>query len=90
MNKRWRDIMSKLRAWELMEYSRILMLDGDTILQRPLDGIFGDPDANIVNTLHNVTHLGDEGVFPSQYLLTSMGEIPGPDHKYPPDWDDFY
>lgn len=61
------------------------MLDGDTVLQRPLGGIFDGPGANIVNTLHNVTRLGDEGMLPSQYLTVSMGEIPGPDHKYPPD-----
>jgi len=59
------------------------MLDGDTILPRSLDSIFNGPGANIVNTLHNATHLDDRGMLPSQYLLASMGEIPGPDHKYP-------
>ena len=61
------------------------MLDGDTILQRPLDGIFDGPSVNIVNTLRDVTHLDDEGMLPSQYLLASMGEIPGLDYKYPSD-----
>ena len=51
------------------------------ILLRPLDSIFDDSDATIVNTLHNVTHLDDEGMLPSQYILASMGKIPGPDHK---------
>jgi len=60
------------------------MLDGDIILQRPLDGILDRPGVNIVNTLRDVTHLDDEGMLPSQYLLASMREIPGPDHKYPP------
>ena len=53
------------------------MLDSDTILQRPLDGIFDDPGANIVNILQNFTHLDDEGMLPSQYLLASMGKMPG-------------
>lgn len=38
------------------------MLDGDTILQQPLGGIFDGPGTNIVNALHNVTHLDDEGM----------------------------
>ena len=44
----------------------------------------------ILSMLCKMSHSDDEGMLPSQYLLASMGEIPGPDHKYPSDQDDFY
>ena len=39
----------------------------------------------ILSTLFKISHSDDEGMLPSQYLLASNGEIPGPDHKYPSD-----
>ncbi|KAF2810940.1 nucleotide-diphospho-sugar transferase, partial [Mytilinidion resinicola] len=84
---RWSDIMSKLRVWQLTEYSRILMLDSDMVLQRPLDGIFDEPGAQIMPTLTNVTAKDDEPDLPENYLLASFGETFNEDHGYPPDWD---
>ncbi|ORY09917.1 nucleotide-diphospho-sugar transferase [Clohesyomyces aquaticus] len=84
---RWNDIMSKLRVWEMEEYSRILMLDGDMILMHPLDGIFKDPAAQIAPRLHNASNPEDEPDIPDDYLLASIGEVAGADHQYPPDWD---
>ena len=87
---RWRDVLSKIRVWEMTEYSRVLLLDGDTVLQRPLDGVFDEPNAQVIPSLNNITDLpADEGSVPPHYLLASTGEIPNADHKYPPDWDDF-
>ncbi|KAF1994480.1 glycosyltransferase family 8 protein [Amniculicola lignicola CBS 123094] len=84
---RWNGIMSKLRAWQMTEYSRILMLDGDMILQSNLDGIFDDPGAQILKTKQNIEHPSDENDLPDEYLLASMGEVESPKHDYPPDWD---
>ncbi|KAI9694266.1 MAG: hypothetical protein M1820_009069 [Bogoriella megaspora] len=89
-DSRWRDVLSKLRVWEMTEYSRVLLLDGDTVLQRSLDGVFDEPNAQVIPSLTNVTNLpDDEAKLPSHYLLASTGELPNANHKYPPDWDDF-
>ncbi|KAF2115052.1 nucleotide-diphospho-sugar transferase [Lophiotrema nucula] len=84
---RWNDIMSKLRAWEMTEYSRILMLDGDMILRYPLDGIFNDPAAQPAKTNVSILNPPDEVRLPSEYLLASIGEVAGAKHAFPPDWD---
>jgi alpha-N-acetylglucosamine transferase len=75
---RWRDIMSKLRVWQLTEYSRILTLDG---LQNPLDGIFNEPGAQIVKTLVNITGKDHEPDLPTDYLLASFGEVADEKHN---------
>lgn len=83
---RWDDVMTKLRAWEMTEYSRILMLDGDTMLRLPLDGVFGDPGAKIRPTkqLDNITQLEGEATLPSTYLLGSLSEVWDSSHEFPP------
>ncbi|KAF2465004.1 nucleotide-diphospho-sugar transferase [Lindgomyces ingoldianus] len=86
--ERWKDIMTKLRVWEMVDYERMLMLDGDTILNKPLDDAFNDPGAQIVSTLP-VGHAesrrkGDEPDLPSQYLLASVGETKNYNHTWPP------
>ncbi|KAF2262108.1 nucleotide-diphospho-sugar transferase, partial [Lojkania enalia] len=84
---RWNDIMSKLRAWEMTEYSRILMLDGDIILLHRLDGIFNDPSTAPLLTNRDIETPQDEPDLPSSYLLASIGEVSGADHPFPPTWD---
>ncbi|TKA75326.1 hypothetical protein B0A49_03610 [Cryomyces minteri] len=80
----WRDVMTKLRAWELTQYSRILFLDGDTILTRPLDGVFDDPAAQSTLSLrHTNATIDDEAPVPSTFVLATMPEA-NPFHAYPP------
>lgn len=78
----WKDLMTKLRAWQLTEYSRALFLDGDMILNKCLDGIFDDPRAQFVDSLPETSSMSEEPV-PSQYLLATMAEA-NPNHAYPP------
>lgn len=82
-DSRWGDIMGKLRAWEIEEYSRVLMLDGDMLLQSPLDDIFHDPDAKVMNTT-DIGRKDDEPELPDEYLLCSFMEIEGIHHDWPP------
>jgi len=37
---RWSKVLAKLRLWELTQFERICFLDGDTILQSPIDEVF--------------------------------------------------
>ncbi|KAK5168496.1 nucleotide-diphospho-sugar transferase [Cryomyces antarcticus] len=83
---RWGKVMAKLRAWELTEYSRILFLDGDTILAAPLDGIFDEPEAQLIPTLDEPPRDG-EAPLPSRYLLAAPPEVLGR-HKFPPEGKD--
>ncbi|KAK0390499.1 hypothetical protein NLU13_0003 [Sarocladium strictum] len=81
---RWGDIMGKLHAWELEEYSRILLLDGDIILQSPLDDIFNDPGVVTMRTKSGIGRKSDEPDLPDEYLLCGFMELNSRDHDWPP------
>lgn len=86
---RWMNIMSKLRAWQLTDYSRLLMLDGDMLLRRPLDGIFNEPNATVFQTLpeKQVARKSDEGLLPARYLFAGGPEVHGTQHHWPPSYE---
>ncbi|KAH8598349.1 nucleotide-diphospho-sugar transferase [Bisporella sp. PMI_857] len=94
-NSRYEGMMSKLRCWDaLSEYSRVLLIDSDTILRRNLDAIFEDPVTQLNKPLEapknwNGTQPFHETVVSTSYLLAGLGEVNGKNHKYPPTWDDF-
>lgn len=85
---RWDDVMTKMRVWQMTQYSRILMLDGDTMLRSSLDGVFDDPGAQILATKSpasvNYTALPGEAALPSTYLLASLTEVWDSTHSFPP------
>lgn len=91
--KRWDELMAKLRAWQMTQYSRILLLDGDIILQSPLDAIFSDPGAQITPALDPAAVKNKHAVpkdappLPKQYLLGGLGETHNHIHEYPPSWE---
>jgi alpha-N-acetylglucosamine transferase len=45
-NSRFRDVLSKLRLWQLTDYDSILYIDADSYLLANVDDIFTDPDLN--------------------------------------------
>jgi alpha-N-acetylglucosamine transferase len=83
---RWEDVMTKLRVWEMTQYSRILVMDGDSMLVRPLDGVFDDPAAQIQKTNVDVPYkpLKGEAPMPAHYLLASLSEVWDSTHDFPP------
>lgn len=84
---RWGDVMTKLRVWEMTQYSRILVMDGDSMLVRPLDGVFKDPGAQIQTTIKNhvnYTAIEGEAPLPDTYLLGSLSEVWDSTHEFPP------
>jgi alpha-N-acetylglucosamine transferase len=88
----WRHIFAKLRAWELVSFDRLLMLDNDILLRRPLDGVFLDRSARIAASLDPSSiadfHLPtDEGPLPSTYLLAGTPQVLSENHTYPPTRD---
>lgn len=82
--ERWKDVMIKLRLFELTDYNRILFLDADTFLFRPLDAIFHDPAAQPQMTLRNVAIEPDEAPLPESYLFATTSEVMHTTHSYPP------
>ncbi|KEY66388.1 hypothetical protein S7711_05821 [Stachybotrys chartarum IBT 7711] len=85
---RWSTVMGKLRAWEMEEYSRVVLLDGDMILQSPLDDIFDDPGVQLMRTKPDVGRLPDEPELPDEYVLGTYMEIGGVRHSWPPkEWE---
>ena len=39
-NPRFADTFTKLNAWQLSEFHRVLLMDADTIVLKPLDALF--------------------------------------------------
>ena len=82
--ERWRDVMVKLRLFQLTAYDRILFLDADTFLLKPLDGIFSDSGVSPQKTL-SVSKLElDEASLPDSYLFATLPEVRNKIHSYPP------
>ncbi|KAM0718892.1 hypothetical protein Q7P37_005964 [Cladosporium fusiforme] len=80
----WAEMFDKLRLWELTQFDRICFLDGDTVLNRPLDGIFNDTAVAEHKTLDHPERLkSDEGSLPSTYVFAGQPEMNFA-HHYPP------
>jgi alpha-N-acetylglucosamine transferase len=77
--KRWDDVMTKMRVWEMTQYDRILMLDGDSMLVKSLDGVFDDPAAQVLQTKPS-----NDTTLPSTYLVASNSEVWDSTHTFPP------
>ncbi|OCK82304.1 glycosyltransferase family 8 protein [Lepidopterella palustris CBS 459.81] len=79
LNSRFRDVLSKLRLWQLTDYDRVLFIDADTILLSPLDSLFTDPELSVhMHTLHkNETNSFAETLLPSEYLLAASADTWG-------------
>lgn len=80
----WRDVLTKLRLWELTQFERVCFLDGDTILTGPLDDVFDDPAVHLHHTgTDNKAIKSDEAPLPRNYSFAGVPESK-PIHKYPP------
>jgi alpha-N-acetylglucosamine transferase len=74
---RWKDQFTKLRIFEMVEYDRILFIDADSLLTRPVDGIF---DENIIhrptpaNFFRTSEIRRDEAPVPAQYVFAARSD----------------
>lgn len=74
---RWKEQFTKLRIFQITEYSRILFLDADTMVMSPLDGIFQDPDVVTLDPtlLSRKEEIRvDEAPLPSQWLFAARSD----------------
>ena len=84
---RWADLMTKFRCWQLTQYDRVLLLDGDSMLRSSLDGVFDDPGTKVQKTdlKHpNATVLDGQKPFPKSYVLAAGSEVWDSTHEFPP------
>lgn len=85
---RWKDCWTKLRLFDpdIVPYERVLFMDGDTVLTRPIDGVFDDPAAQFMYTLWNDDEVKpDEEKLPERYLFAGKTEAGTYEHSFPPD-----
>lgn len=88
---RWKDVMVKLRLFQLSGYNKILFIDADHLVTAPLDGVFYDEATLTQPTLANLGEVKeDEGALPRTYMLATHAEFYGYDHTYPPPQDGTY
>ncbi|OCK77894.1 glycosyltransferase family 8 protein, partial [Lepidopterella palustris CBS 459.81] len=81
---RWRDVLTKLRLFEMTQYDRICFIDADHLVTQSLEGVFDDPAAMVQTTLQ-IPSIMDEASLPDSYVFASKTEAGGYDHPYPPE-----
>lgn len=87
-NPQWAECFDKLRAWELVQFDRIVFTDLDMILQRPIDGIFNDPATATQKTLQAIDSQDGESPIPSEYVFAGLPQA-GWTHSFPPKLYDY-
>jgi len=74
-NPRFKDVMTKLRLWEMTQYDRICLIDGDTVLMENIDGVFNDPAVSTRKMLGYTDRIkDDEAPQPSEYAFAATAE----------------
>ena len=86
---RWRDMLSKLHMWQLVEYEKTLFLDADMLIVKRMDGVFTDPTAAPLK-INSSAAVADEGPIPSSYIFTAQTYFEGRVHRYPVSPGDFF
>ena len=92
-DQRYSDVLTKLRIANWTQFERVMFLDVDTVLSEPLDGIFDDPAARVLNNLelqtrnHTDVVKDDEAPQPSTYVFAGAPSLIS-GHKYPPTTED--
>lgn len=82
-------MLTKLRLFQLTEFEKILFLDSDNLLTRPMDGIFDDPAAQVLKNKGATTEEEapeDEGTQPTEYMFAGNAGAGGFNHSttWPP------
>ncbi|KAH8598345.1 nucleotide-diphospho-sugar transferase [Bisporella sp. PMI_857] len=82
--ERWAHVMDKLHVFELVQYEKILLLDADHVIVKPLDGVFEDPATDIVSNLGKAENtFEDEGLQPKKFMMAGNSGPYTVDHGYP-------
>ncbi|KAI9668180.1 MAG: hypothetical protein M1821_001000 [Bathelium mastoideum] len=82
---RWRDVLAKLRLFELVGYAKICFLDADTLVTARLDGVFYDEATTLQPVLERSDAVrADEAALPRTYAFAAHPDAWAYDHPLPP------
>ena len=79
---RWRDMLSKLRMFELTQYEKLLFLDSDMLIAKRMDGIFTDETTKPLQSKPELVK-EDEAPVPSSYIFAAQTYTDQRQHAYP-------
>lgn len=80
----YKDVWSKLFIWKCTQYDRVIFVDNDHVLVKPLDGIIHETQTQPFPNLKLESGIvADEGAQPDDYIFAPIGEIK-PSHHFPP------
>jgi len=83
---RQRDLLPKLSLFQLVQYSKILFIDANTLVTKPLDSVFHDEGTLTQATgTYPETIKEDNGVLPRTCMFSTHGDLQESDHPCPPD-----
>jgi alpha-N-acetylglucosamine transferase len=82
---RWKHVMDKMNVFRLTQFEKVLLMDSDIVLFKPLDAIFEEPETDIQTNIGMTDQTkDDEGTQPRQYLLAADSSPYGSDkHPWP-------
>ena len=86
---RWRDMMSKLRMLELIQFEKVLFMDADMYIVERMDGVFSDPTTEPLVPKSELA-VDDEGPLPESYIFSAQQYMEGRVHPYPPPVGDYF
>ncbi|THY14358.1 nucleotide-diphospho-sugar transferase [Aureobasidium pullulans] len=90
-DSRWKDMMTKLRLFELTQFAKICYIDSDHLVTDRLDGIFYDEATITQHTLQDPKNMrDDEAAMPRTYMMAAHTDYWGYEHPYPPPTDGTY
>ncbi len=70
-NRRWRDVMTKLRLFEMTEFEKVLLLDADMYISKRLDDVFTDNTTQPLLVNQELV-VDDEGPLPKSYVFSAQ------------------
>jgi alpha-N-acetylglucosamine transferase len=92
---RWEGVMAKLNIWSLTDYEKVVFVDADTVILKPMDEIFSIPATDIRDSLpappEAIDPLASMSVTsPQKYLMAGIHDIWIEQNKKPLENETFY
>lgn len=82
---RWINTITKLRLFDpsVVPYEKVLLMDTDMALTRPIDAIFQDPNSDPRQTNQTAHNEPESKPLPEKYIMAASPESLQRDHSYP-------
>jgi len=87
---RWKEQFTKLRVFQMTQYKRVLYIDADTLITKPMDDIFAEPEVKTLapTLLHRKDQIkDDESELPKEWFFAARSDnafLGERDHPVPP------